>query len=119
MTEQESLHENVVISWEVNDFLRGIARSIHRDTEVAEAWLPVIREALQRWVVGDTSTWIALPPGFEFQGRPAAPVWWLREENYLAILEPDVRYDNGVFGEDEEKPMQKVVSCNPEDTGEK
>jgi len=119
MTEQESLHENVVISWEVNDFLRGIARSIHRDTEVAEAWLPVIREALQRWVVGDTSTWIALPPGFEFQGKPAAPVWWLREENYLTILEPVVRYDNGVFGEDEEKPTQKVVSCNPENTGEK
>jgi len=95
MTEQESLHENVVISWEVNDFLRGIARSIHRDTEVAEAWLPVIREALQRWVVGDTSTWIALPPGFEFQGRPAAPVWWLREEQSLAIIESDVRHANG------------------------
>ncbi|MFM7095356.1 MAG: hypothetical protein ACKOYL_12510 [Actinomycetota bacterium] len=97
MAEQEALHDFVVISWEVNDFLRGIAKSIHRDAGVAEAWLPVIREALQRWVVGDTSTWIALPPGFEFEGRPAAPVWWLWEENYLALLEPDVRFDNGMF----------------------
>lgn len=100
MAEQELQYDYVVISWEVNDFLRRIARSIHRDTKVAEAWLPVIREALQRWVVGDTSTWIALPEGFTFEGKPAAPVWWLWEENYLALLEADVRFDNGLFDDD-------------------
>ena len=100
MTHQQEPHETIVLSKEVDDFLRGIAQSIHRDAEVAEAWLPVIREALQRWVVGDTSTWIALPPGFEFEGRPAAPVWWLWEQNYLALLEPDVRFDNGLFDDD-------------------
>jgi hypothetical protein len=100
MAERELLHDFVVISWEVNDFLRGIAQSIHRDTQVAEAWLPVIREALQRWVVGDTSTLITLPAGFTFEGGPAAPVWWLWEENYLALLEADVRLDNGLFDDD-------------------
>lgn len=95
MAEQDSPHETIVLSKEVDDFLRTVVKSIHPDAAVAETWLPVLREAIQRWVIGDTSSFIELPTGFTFEGESTAPVWWLWEEQSLAIIESDVRHDNG------------------------
>lgn len=96
MTHQQEPHETIELSTEVDSFLRTVVKSIHPDAAVAETWLPVLREAIQRWVIGDTSSLVDLPEGFTFEGAAAAPVWWLWEEQSLAIIEPDVRADNGL-----------------------
>lgn len=96
MTHQQEPHETIVLSTEVDSFLRTVVKSIHPDAAVADAWLPVLREVIQRWVIGDTSSLIALPAGVTFEGGSEAPVWLLWEEQSLAIIELDVRADNGL-----------------------
>lgn len=88
-------HELILISDEVRTSLRAVAKGIHEDDAQADAWLPLMCEALQRWIVGDHSSELDLPLGTTFEGRPQIPVWWLWEEHYLAIFEQEVRIDNG------------------------
>ena len=89
-------HAAIVISDDVRTLLRNVALGIHEDDAKADAWLPLLCEALQRWVVGDHSFELDLPEGFTFEGRPRIPVWWLWEEHYLAIFEQQVRIENGL-----------------------
>lgn len=87
-------HESIVISADVEDFLRTVVGANIEDTEVVDQWVVVLADALRRWIVGDHSSMLDLPSGFTFEGRPQAPVWWLWEEHYISIVEPQVRLEN-------------------------
>lgn len=91
-----ALHESIVISADVEDFLRTVVRANVEDPSVVEQWVVVLADALRRWIVGDHSSTLDLPPGFTFEGQHQAPVWWLWEEHYISIVEPQVRYENGL-----------------------
>ncbi len=87
-------HESIIISPDVEDFLRTVVGANIDDRGVVEQWVVVLADALRRWIVGDHSSMLDLPPGFTFEGRPQAPVWWLWETHYIAIVEPQVRLEN-------------------------